>query len=114
MIPSQSVRADVVVAAIATLFAADAAAQSPAARATWERFLAGSAGSWVAQWNEATDTPRLAYGDGIVLDGWRENTLAEARRHANEALVRHADLLGVGSSEFVEVTGARIVPQLLA
>ncbi len=108
MIPSQSVRADVVVAAIATLFAADLAAQSPSARASWERFLSESAGNWIAQWNEATDTPRVAYGDGIALDGWRENTLVEARRHANEALVRHADLLGVGASDFVEVTGARM------
>ncbi len=101
-------RADVVVAAITSLFAADLAAQSPLARATWERFLAASAGNWVAQWNEATDTPRIAYGTGIALEGWSENTLAEARRHANEALSRHAGLLGVGSSELVEVTGARM------
>ena len=109
MTPSNFVRADAaVVAAIASLFAADAAAQSPAARATWDRFLVESAGSWVAQWNEATDTPRVAYGNGIVLEDWRENTLVEARRHANEALLRHADLLGVGSSELVEITGARM------
>ncbi len=65
-------------------------------------------GHWQVQWHPATETPRAIFGDGLPIDGWRENSLVEARRHALQALDDHADLLGLGASDFVESIGARM------
>ena len=88
--------------------AASLAAQSPSSKDAFDDFVGANGSNWLVRWHEPTGTPRAIFGDGIVLEDWRENTFVEARRHANQALSRHADLLGVGASEFVEITGARM------
>jgi hypothetical protein len=63
---------------------------------------------WRVDWCPATGTPRAIHGRGIDLHDWRENSLAEARRHALRQLQERADLLGLGTSEFREAIGARM------
>ncbi|MCC7398806.1 MAG: hypothetical protein IT455_17195, partial [Planctomycetes bacterium] len=46
------------------------------------QFQRDHAGDWVVQWHAATGTPSAIYGQGIPLDGWRENTLEAARGFA--------------------------------
>lgn len=65
-------------------------------------------GQWIAQWNPATLTPSAIYGTGLPLEDWRENTLEEGRRHALAALATHREMLGLGTSEFREIIGARM------
>ncbi|MCA8949934.1 MAG: hypothetical protein KDE27_10560 [Planctomycetes bacterium] len=86
-----------------------AAGQPSAAVArAWNGFQAAAPGQWLVRWHAATGTPLEIYGQGLALPEWRENTLAEARRHADTALVRYRDLLGLGDSDFVERIGARM------
>ncbi len=66
------------------------------------------AGDWIAQWHPATGTPSAIYGTGLPLADWRENSLAEARRHALLQIQQHHDLLGLGTSELRESIGARM------
>ncbi|MBL8754022.1 MAG: hypothetical protein JNK15_12050 [Planctomycetes bacterium] len=63
---------------------------------------------WIAQWSAATATPTSIYGTGLKLDDWRENTLEEARRHALLQLQQHKVMLGLGTSDFREIIGARM------
>ncbi|MCA8973142.1 MAG: hypothetical protein KDC98_00400, partial [Planctomycetes bacterium] len=63
---------------------------------------------WVVRWHGATGTPRDLYGQGLALPDWRGNTIDEARRQADLALRRWPELLGLGSSDFVESIGARM------
>jgi len=72
------------------------------------QFQRDHAGDWVVQWHAATGTPSAIYGQGIPLDGWRENTLEAARGFANQTLEQNRELLGLGSSTFVESIGARM------
>ncbi|MGE3171210.1 MAG: hypothetical protein AB7O97_01210 [Planctomycetota bacterium] len=65
-------------------------------------------GVWFAHHRPATGTPDRIYGTGQPLPDWRGSSLAEARRHADAALLEHADLLGLGASEFRETIGARM------
>ncbi|MBK8099295.1 MAG: hypothetical protein IPK26_19470 [Planctomycetes bacterium] len=65
-------------------------------------------GPWQTHWNPATGTPQSIYGAGIPLADWRENTLQEARRHADRLLREQAELLELGVSEFRETIGARM------
>ncbi|MFK7739251.1 MAG: hypothetical protein AB8H80_02920 [Planctomycetota bacterium] len=74
----------------------------------FDQFEADQGGDWIVKWHPATGTPSHIYGTGIALEDWRGNSLAEARRHANQVLVDQADLLGLGSSTFREVIGARM------
>lgn len=78
------------------------------AKSAYAEFLSTQDGPWVVEWNAATLTPRQLYGNGLPIQGWRENTLQAARVHANQALVTHHDLLGLGTSEFRESIGARM------
>jgi hypothetical protein len=71
-------------------------------------FQAAHQGPWIAHWNAATLTPRMIYGAGLPIDGWRENSLDAAAIHAHDALVEHAELLGLGTSEFRQSIGARM------
>ncbi|MGE3171490.1 MAG: M36 family metallopeptidase [Planctomycetota bacterium] len=92
-------------------FAQDTTQDSPSAYHKLKPFPALEqrvGGSWVAVWNVATGTPRAIYGTGLPLEGWRENSLEEARRHALAALDTHGDLLKLGSSTFRESIGARM------
>ena len=75
---------------------------------SYQAFLQEVGGTWTCRWNQATGTPMELYGDGIKLRDWRENSLAEGRRHADAALRRYADLLGLGASEFRESIGDRM------
>ena len=68
----------------------------------------GGSSNWIAQWHPATGTPSAIYGIGLKLADWRENSLAEARRHALQVLKDRADLLGLGQSDFTEIIGARM------
>ncbi|MFT7534610.1 MAG: hypothetical protein ACI85K_000559 [Hyphomicrobiaceae bacterium] len=68
----------------------------------------GGANNWIAKWHPATGTPSTIYGTGLKLDDWRENSLAEARRHAQQVLKDRTELLGLGQSNFTEVIGARM------
>ena len=58
--------------------------QSPfQSKQAYKEFVEQSTGQWVARWNPATGTPRAIYGTGLPIDGWRENSLEEARRHGS-------------------------------
>ncbi|MBZ0152493.1 MAG: hypothetical protein K8J09_13285 [Planctomycetes bacterium] len=74
----------------------------------WRAFLDEVGGDWRVQWCKATGSPRSIVGSGIALGDWRENTLEEARRHAVQLLQQRGALLGLGTSEFREVIGARM------
>ncbi len=78
------------------------------AHEAFERFERQTAGTWIVRWHDATSTPAEIYGSGAPLADWRENSLAEARRHAQVLLGQWPDLLGLGDSEFREVIGARL------
>lgn len=65
-------------------------------------------GQWMQQPYVATGTPRAVYGTGLPIADWRENTLAEARRHAANLLQDESELLDLGTSEFREILGSRI------
>lgn len=80
----------------------------PSPKAAMSAFLGETKGPWVTQWHPATGTPSAIYGTGLPLADWRENSLAEARRHANALLRERAALLGLGTSEFRENIGARM------
>lgn len=82
---------------------------SPAnAAAAWGAFQQEAGNGWIGQWHAATGTPRAIYGSGLDLADWRENSLAEARRHAQLQLQLRAELLGLGQSEFRERIAARM------
>jgi hypothetical protein len=74
----------------------------------WQRFLDQDGGTWRVEWCPATGTPKAIWGSGAPLADWRENSLAEARRHAVQLLQDRADLLRLGASDFREVIGARM------
>jgi len=83
--------------------------QSPfQSKQAYKEFVEQSTGQWVARWNPATGTPRAIYGTGLPIDGWRENSLEEARRHARQVLVDYHDVLGLGTSTWQESIGARM------
>ncbi|MFT4512747.1 MAG: hypothetical protein ACI89X_001550 [Planctomycetota bacterium] len=65
-------------------------------------------GDWIAKWHPATGTPSAIYGTGLKIANWRENSLAEGRRHAVQLLKDESELLGLGQSDFQEVIGARM------
>jgi hypothetical protein len=74
----------------------------------WRDLLDQTGGSWRIEWCAATGTPKAIWGSGIALDDWRENTLAEARRHAHQLLRDRAALLKLGDSEFREAYSGRM------
>ena len=86
----------------------DPAAEAFFAGPAWAALLATTDGGWHVDWNAATGTPRALYGRGLPLADWRENSLAEARRHASALLAERADMLGLGASDFREAIGARM------
>lgn len=77
-------------------------------KAAFERFEQAEGGSWVVKWHPATGTPGTIYGTGLKIADWGRNSLEEGRRHANRLLAEHAELLGLGTSTFQEVIGARM------
>ncbi len=81
---------------------------NPSVAAAWQRFQQDTGGRWLVQWCAPTGTPQMVYGHGLALADWRENSLDEARRQANAQLAAHADLLGLGASDFTETIGARM------
>jgi len=81
-----------------------AQAENPA----WKNFQRQHGGEWMSQWRAATGTPRAIFGTGLPIGDWRENSLAEARRHATQLLRDQGTLLGLGTSEFREVIGSRV------
>lgn len=81
--------------------------QPLASKAALQQFQ-DNGGSWIVKWQAATGTPGTIYGTGLKIDDWRENSLAEARRHALQLLKDQADLLGLGQSDFTESIGARM------
>jgi len=76
--------------------------------AAWADFLARDGGAWNVEWCAATGTARAIWGSSIALADWRENTIDEARRHAELLLQQHTALLRLGKSEFREVIGSRM------
>ncbi|MCA8965768.1 MAG: hypothetical protein H6838_08910 [Planctomycetes bacterium] len=91
--------------------AQQAAAKAIHAKTAYRDFLnaeQANGGRWTAQWHPATVTPSAIYGTGLRIADWRENTLVEARRHALAALNTYHDMLGLGTSEFREIIGARM------
>jgi hypothetical protein len=79
-----------------------------AASASWHQFQQQAGGSWQADVLPATGTPRAIWGSGLPIADWRENSLQEARRHADQLLRDQSLLLGLGTSEFREVIGSRM------
>ena len=106
LLPAQKNHADDGPARLAAQRAA--AAQAEANSAAWKQFQMAQGGEWMSQWCAATGTPRAIFGAGLPLADWRENTLEEGRRHAGLVLQQHGELLGLGTSEFREVIGARV------
>ena len=84
------------------------AAPTAAVAAAWDAFTRAHGTAWIAQWHAPTGTPRAIFGHGYDLAGWRGASEDEARRHAHRELQRHADLLGLGDSDFAEAIGARM------
>ena len=82
--------------------------QCEAESIAWRQFVEQSGGQWISQWNRASGTPSAIWGSGLPLSDWRGNTQVEARRQANNLLVRQSDLLGTGQSEFREAIASRI------
>jgi hypothetical protein len=74
----------------------------------WQDLLGDAGGEWRVEWCPATGTPRALYGSGLTQTEWRENSLAEARRHAHLLLQERGELLRLGTSEFRETIGARM------
>lgn len=77
------------------------------AKSAYGEFTRTHEGPWVVDWNWPTLTPRAIYGQGLPIAGWT-NSLESARVHANRVLREHADVLGLGTSEFRESIGARM------
>ncbi|MFM1873967.1 MAG: hypothetical protein RL398_3389, partial [Planctomycetota bacterium] len=84
------------------------AVHAQANSAAWQAFAAQQGDGWMAHWTPATGTPRAIFGPGLPIEDWRENTMVEARRHANALLARRGELLGLGTSEFRESISSRI------
>ncbi|MCB9876612.1 MAG: M36 family metallopeptidase [Planctomycetes bacterium] len=93
---------------VSALAAQDPGTTATSPKAAWLQFRSEHPGDWIAQWHPATGTPSAIFGTGIALDGWRTNTLAAARGFAGATLASHHDLLGLGTSDFVESIGARM------
>ncbi len=85
-----------------------AAAQAEAGSAAWQEFQRLHGGEWLSMWCAATGTPSAIYGPGLPIVDWQENTLDAARRHAGDVLQQQRQVLGLGTSEFREVIGARV------
>src|SRR5262245_50438110 len=83
-----------------------AAIDAPAARdsAAFTAFAQQNPGTWWTRWCPATGTPIELFGTGLKVADWHDS-LAEARLHANAALVAYAQLLGTGDDEFRESIG---------
>ena len=82
--------------------------QRLSSEAALQQFERANGGDWVVRWHPATGTPGTIYGTGLKIADWQKNSLEEARRHANRLLVDQAELLGLGTSTFQEVIGARM------
>lgn len=74
----------------------------------WRAFLRDQGGEWSVNWSPATGSPKAIWGSGVAITDWRENSLAEARRHATTLLETNRELLGLGGSEMREQIGARM------
>ena len=74
----------------------------------WTNFEEQAGGEWLLDYHPATGTPNAIWGPGLAIGDWRENSLEEARRHANNLLRDRSNLLGLGTSEFREVIGGRM------
>lgn len=74
----------------------------------WTNFTELAGGEWLVDFHPATGTPNAIWGPGLAIADWRENTLEEARRHANNLLRDRSNMLGLGTSEFREVIGGRM------
>ncbi len=91
------------------MFALTATAQAvPTPAEALQEFQRTEGAQWAVQMHAPTGTPRVLFGNGIPLPDWRENSLAEARRHAHLQLQQRHALLGLGHSEFRERIGARM------
>ena len=81
---------------------------STPAGAAWQQFLQQAGGTWWSEWCPATGTPKAIYGSGLPAGGFRDDTLEQARQHSQQLLRDRSELLGLGTSEFREVIGARM------
>ncbi|MFK7740258.1 MAG: hypothetical protein AB8H80_08035 [Planctomycetota bacterium] len=84
------------------------APESLASKAALREFRQLPGSQWVVKWHPSTGTPAAIYGTGLKINDWRENSLAEARRHAEQVLRDNGEMLGLGSSDFKESIGARM------
>ncbi len=99
-----------------SLFAASsllAQGQAPAStpltsKAALEEFERQQGGDWIVKWLPATGTPSTIYGTGLKIADWGQNSLEEGRRCANRLIAEQSELLGLGTSSFQEVIGARM------
>src|SRR5262245_28946434 len=72
--------------------------------AAFTAFAQQNGGTWWTRWCPATGTPIEIFGTGLEVADWHDS-LADARVHANAALVAYAQLLGTGDDEFRESIG---------
>lgn len=91
--------------ALATLCSPALTQDSP--RDAWRAFIRDHGASWTVEWTPATGTPSAIFGRGLDLPG-AAPTIEEARRRAIATLDTYAQLMGRGSSTFVERIGARM------
>jgi len=73
--------------------------------AAFAAFAQQNGGTWWTRWCPATGTPLEIFGTGLPIADWHDS-LADARVHANAALVAYAQLLGLHDDEFREAIGA--------
>lgn len=74
----------------------------------WSDFVEQNGDGWMLDFHPATGTPNAICGPGIPLADWRESSRNEARRHGTILLRDHANLLGLGTSEFREAISGRM------
>ena len=74
----------------------------------WAQFLVENGSGWTAAWNRATGTPEAIWGDGMRLQPGPISSNAQARHLSEMALERYRELLGLGTSNFVEEIGTKV------
>ncbi|MEM7200724.1 MAG: hypothetical protein AAF628_10685 [Planctomycetota bacterium] len=87
---------------------AAAAAQDRRTAASWRDFRAQHGDDWRADWNPATGTPQAIYGPGLRLRAGLLHDAVEVRELAEQAIRRHAALLGCGTSTYELDIQARV------
>ena len=96
----QLIRASLLLTLVSSLGAQDSRA--------WREFTAVQGPDWRAEWCPATGTPLAVFGPGLRVSATSVGDLATARLHGYRLLEQFSDLLGRGTSTFVEDIATRV------